>query len=342
MRGCGVTQAHIITGSFGAGKTTAIRRLMQDKPADELWVVILNEFTDAGLDALTVAQAARGLFDVRLVAGGCLCCVGELEFGRQLEEILGRIRPTRLLIEPSGAGHAGDIVDELAAFEDRGLLTVDSIVCLIDPIDALRLADAHAPAARDEAAWGQVQSADVLLLSKADLADAAAETAFVAIAAAQFPAKAFVGRCAHGALPAAALAAYRRAPGFTLMHAGEATVPVSTAFPIGRGSGVETHVAQLGFHACSWTLPRELIFSREALEPRLEWLLAAHGGQLRRLKAVFRLPQGPSWLVQAHGRGLAGEASAYRRDSRVELVLNAAPTPQLLADWRALLRDTAA
>jgi len=70
-----MTIAHIITGSFGAGKTTTIRWLMSYKPEHELWVVILNEFTDAGIDALSVAQSAHGSFDVRhrasarLVAG---------------------------------------------------------------------------------------------------------------------------------------------------------------------------------------------------------------------------------------------------------------------------------
>ncbi len=92
------TLAHIITGSFGAGKTTAIRRLMADKPENELWMVILNEFTDAGLDALSVAEAARGQYDVRLVAGGCLCCVGELEFGKQLRDIMRNFKPALLLI----------------------------------------------------------------------------------------------------------------------------------------------------------------------------------------------------------------------------------------------------
>jgi G3E family GTPase len=71
-----MTRAHVITGSFGSGKTTAIRWLMAHKPENELWMVILNEFTDAGLDAVSVAEAARGRYDVRLVAGGCLCCVG--------------------------------------------------------------------------------------------------------------------------------------------------------------------------------------------------------------------------------------------------------------------------
>src|SRR5580658_4548100 len=148
-----MTQVHVITGSFGAGKTTAIRWLMRNKPAAELWVVILNEFTDAGIDALHVAQAAHGSFDVRLVAGGCLCCVGELEFGKQLREILRTLKPKRLLIEPSGAGHAADIVDELAAYETQGALTLDSVICLIDAMDAGRIAED-----REGNDWSQIQS----------------------------------------------------------------------------------------------------------------------------------------------------------------------------------------
>jgi G3E family GTPase len=105
------TRAHVITGSFASGKTTAIRWLMAHKPEEELWVVILNEFTDAGIDALKVAESSRGNYDVRLVAGGCLCCVGELEFGKQLRDLLRNFKPARLLIEPSGAGHAAEYLE---------------------------------------------------------------------------------------------------------------------------------------------------------------------------------------------------------------------------------------
>lgn len=338
-----MTRAHIITGSFGAGKTTAIRRLMAEKPEQELWVVILNEFTDAGLDALTVAQAARGEYDVRLIAGGCLCCVGELEFGRQLDQLLGQINPARLLIEPSGAGHAGDIVDELAAYETKYGLSLDSVVCLIDPIDALHLAAAHQRSG-DSTAWSQVQAADALLLSKADIADGAARAAFDAIVAAQYPAKAFVGSSSQGAIPHAALGPFERGPSFSLLRpatsaAGTAAAPTSVPFPIGGHAGIEHRTAQLGLQAYSWILPRELAFSRDLLEPRLVWLLEAHGGEIARFKGLFRAHLGPSWLAQSYGRGVHGEASAYRRDSRVEIVFSRGPSPQILAEWRGLLRD---
>lgn len=142
-------------------------------------MAILNEFTDAGLDALSVAESARGRYDVRLVAGGCLCCVGELEFGKQLRDILRNFNPARLLIEPSGAGHAADIVDVLSVYEAQRALRLNSVICLVDALDACRILHTRPP---NE--WSQIQSADVLLLSKPDRAGSSEQQAFDEIAAA--------------------------------------------------------------------------------------------------------------------------------------------------------------
>ena len=328
--------AHVVTGGFGAGKTTAIRRLMADKPEHEFWVVILNEFTDAGLDALAVAESARGRYDVRLVAGGCLCCVGELEFGKQLRDILRTLKPARLLIEPSGAGHAADIVDELAVYEAQRALRLDSVICLVDPLDAARILHS-----REGSEWSQIQSADVLLMSKADLATPADRDAFAEIADAQYPAKRFVGSCTGGALPPEALHRYTRAPGFSLVRHDTASRTGTADFAVGGLTGTETRLSQLGLWAVSWMLPAELTFSRVIVEPRLTWLLEAYQAWIRRFKAVLRTGPGPSWLIQSHGRGLTGEDSGYRRDSRMEIVLGAEPTEEFLDAWRALLRDAA-
>jgi G3E family GTPase len=331
------TRAHVITGSFGSGKTTAIRWLMAHKPEEELWVVILNEFTDAGIDALTVAQAARGNYDVRLVAGGCLCCVGELEFGKQLRDLLRNFKPARLLIEPSGAGHAADIIDTLALYEVQKALQLDSVICLVDPQDAGRILDKRPPVD-----WSQIQSADALLLSKPDLANDRERQDFERIATEQYPQKLYLGTCSHGQLPPEALLKFERAPRFSLAPKSAAvTAPLSSAFEIAGCSGTETQLQALGFWAVQWMLPRELVFARAIIEPRLSWLLAADHGLLKRMKGVFRTGLGPSWLVQAHVGRLAGEDSAFRRDSRIEIVLSAAPTHEYLELWRGLLRDAA-
>jgi G3E family GTPase len=332
-----MTRAHVITGSFGAGKTTAIRRLMSDKPRDELWVVILNEFTDAGLDALRVAESAQGQYDVRLVAGGCLCCVGELEFGKQVRDILRNLAPCRLLIEPSGAAHAGDIIDELARYEAQSALSLDSVVCLVDPIDATRIRQSRAPAE-----WSQIQSADVLLLSKPDLADAASRQSFDWIVAQQFPAKQFVASCSRGELPPEAMGRYQRTAGFSLLQeAAGAAASSEHRFAIALCEGRELQSSRLGLSAVVWILPQELLFARAVIEPRMQWLLEAYGGALRRLKGVLKTGPGPAWYFQSHGRGLASEDSAYRRDSRIEMLLDGPPTGRFLEDWRSMLRDAA-
>jgi G3E family GTPase len=336
-----VTRAHVITGSFGAGKTTAIRTLMSGKPPDELWIVVLNEFTDAGIDAITVAQAARGQYDVRMVAGGCLCCVGELEFTRQLHDILKVQRPTRILIEPSGAGHAADIVDALGGYAAQGALSLDSVVCLVDALDAVRI-DATHPVTE----WSQIQAADVLLLSKPDLAGEAQRQAFTDICAVQFPTKAFIGECLNGALPPAALQAFERPTAFSLLEPPQQpATPVTLPFDVLGLPGSETQLQQLGLWGIQWRLPGELTFARSIVEPRVQWLNQAYGNWLRRMKAVLRTGPGPSWLLQSHstmgGQQLSSEYTGYRRDSRLELVLGSAPTEALLDEWRRMLRDAA-
>jgi G3E family GTPase len=340
-----LTLTHVITGSFGAGKTTAIRRLMADKPPDELWVVILNEFTELGLDALNVAQSSSGRYDIRIVAGGCLCCVGELEFGKQVRDILRNLKPQRLLIEPSGAGHAADIVDELARYQAQRALELVSVVCLVDAGDSVRIAQA-----REGTEWSQIQSSDVLLLSKPDLAGTPQRQAFEDICAAQFPPKAFVGECLRGALPPQALKSHERTPRFIPVAQGAQPPPAVdpaagagvSAFAIAGHEGEEWHATQLGYAAVGWILPPALVFSRVLLGPRLDWLHQTYGAALRRFKAVLRTGPGPSWQLQSAGRGLSGEDSAYRRDSRLELVFATPPTEELLEQWRTLLRDAAA
>jgi hypothetical protein len=142
-------------------------------------------------------------------------------------------------------------------------------------------------------------------------------------------------------LPEQALAAGTRAPVFSLVveeFQGSAPAPDTRDFPVGEHLGLETEVTRLGFTAISWILPPALWFSRAACEPRLEWLLEAYGGTLRRVKGVLRTGPGPAWTFQSHGRGLVYGDSGYRRDSRLEIVVTTAPTADLLAGWRSMLR----
>ena len=328
----------VLTGTLGVGKTTAIAAALAGKPAEERWVVILNEFTDSGIDVLTVAGAARGEFDVRLVAGGCLCCVGAEDFSRTLQGFVRGPRPARLYIEPSGLGHPALIIEELLAYEARGEVDLVAVVALVDvrQLDLLAVPGTS----RD-----QVDAADVVLLAKADLADAAEHARFRAWADALYPPKRLIGDCVAGRLP----------PALDLPRAGDTAVPVLpaaaapvaaefvAAMPAPAGSNLRLAAAgrgqahRLERDALSLRFPPALAFDADALVAAVGQ--ATELADVERLKGVFRT--GPSrWvLVQRTGAEVSVRESAWRRDSRVEL-LGAAGVrldrDRLQQFWRAL------
>ncbi len=315
----------VVTGALGAGKTTAIARLMARKPPTENWIVILNEFTESGIDALTVAGAAQGAFDVRLVPGGCLCCAGEMDFARQLRELTRVTRPDRLIIEPSGIGHPAAITEELLQHQQYGSLCVESIVCLVEPqrIDELLVPN-------DSVSRAQAEVADVLVLSKAERATAEQRDAFDALAASLYPPKRWSGMMSEGLLPTEALTAThsresRATAARTGAHEHEhehehaERRPAALPVQIGPYAGERTERQAVGRVALSWTIDREAVFAR----PRLLAALAAEGAAaplagVERFKGVFRTGPETWLLVQRTLEGCSAQESSWRRDSRAE------------------------
>jgi G3E family GTPase len=336
--------AHVVTGPLGSGKTTAIARLLAAKPPEQNWVVLLNEFSEAGIDTLTVASAARGAFDVRLVPGGCLCCAGEQDFRRNLLELVTVTRPDRIVIEPSGLGHPGGIVDELLGHEAQGRLRLAGIVALVDP---RRLREGGLPPGSE--ALAQVEIADSLALSKADLATDADRASFESLVAGLFPAKAWSGPLVAGLIPPEAFAPLRLGargaglvPGARLArpHGHDPAGVAAGDGGAAAANGVRREVSHLGHRALSWVFPRSVEFSRR----RLEGLLAAtrpegpgvEGGAASfvRLKGVFRVGEDDWVLAQAGDQFFDLRPTSWRRDSRVELLVAGTASFEV-ADWDA-------
>lgn len=122
---------HVIAGPLGAGKTSLIRQLLAQRPADERWAVLINEFGQIGLDAALLTQAADGIA-LGEVAGGCLCCVNGAPFQIGLGRLLRKARPHRLFIEPSGLGHPAQLLRQLNEAPWLGVLTIQPCVLVLD------------------------------------------------------------------------------------------------------------------------------------------------------------------------------------------------------------------
>lgn len=155
---------HVIAGPLGAGKTSLIKHLLAQRPANERWAVLINEFGQIGLDAALLTQDADGIA-LGEVAGGCLCCVNGAPFQIGLGRLLRKTRPDRLFIEPSGLGHPAQLLRQLSEAPWLGVLAVQPCVLVLDA-QALA-AGKPLPAAQQEA----LISAGLLLLNKSEHLD---------------------------------------------------------------------------------------------------------------------------------------------------------------------------
>ena len=194
----------IVTGFLGAGKTTLIRHILAHAQGRRL-AVIVNEFGDVGIDGELLkgcGDAACPEENIVELPNGCLCCTVADEFVPALDTILAR-RPAveHIVIETSGLALPKPLVQAFRWPEIRSRVTVDGVVAVVDgaALAEGRVAADVAALARQRAAdpsldhddpveelfEDQIACADLVVLNKRDLLDAARlDTALAAIAGA--------------------------------------------------------------------------------------------------------------------------------------------------------------
>jgi G3E family GTPase len=151
---------NIISGFLGSGKTTAIIRLLKQKPIYECWAVIVNEFGKVSIDGQTLrSESAEGsVFDI---SGGCICCSAKGYFKENLEKIILTSNYDRIIIEPSGLGGIEMVSDIIEPMPNLELMPV---ICIVDisGLENLRLQ-------RLPIYQAQILKADRIVFSKCDL-----------------------------------------------------------------------------------------------------------------------------------------------------------------------------
>ena len=102
-----MTKIDIFSGFLGAGKTTLIKKLIQEAYKGEKLVLIENEFGEIGIDGGFLQDAGVEITEMN---SGCICCSLVGDFGQALEQVLTQFHPDRILIEPSGVGKLSDVI----------------------------------------------------------------------------------------------------------------------------------------------------------------------------------------------------------------------------------------
>ncbi|MEO8488953.1 MULTISPECIES: CobW family GTP-binding protein [unclassified Pseudomonas] len=308
---------HVIAGPLGAGKTSLIKHLLAQRPADERWAILINEFGQIGLDAALLTQDDDGIA-LGEVAGGCLCCVNGAPFQVGLGRLLRKAKPDRLFIEPSGLGHPAQLLKQLRAAPWQDVLSVQPCVLVLDA-QALAAGKPLPEAQRETLA-----SAGLLVLNKDEALDASQRQAIER----QLPHRPlYWTRQAH--LPLAQL------PGLNAKAAaavdnfdvpkGLAQMPAiwsDPAVPICLSQGQE------GGWSIGWRWHSSQQFDPQRLR---DWLANL---DWRRAKLVIHSPDGWVSANAVDNSPLAWQPSEWRRDSRIELIFSA---PQDAAALQAAL-----
>ncbi|MFD2175743.1 MULTISPECIES: cobalamin biosynthesis protein CobW [Rhodobacter] len=198
----------VITGFLGAGKTTLIRHLMAN-PGGRTLAVLVNEFGTVGVDGEILRQCAdENCPDENIVelANGCICCTVADEFIPTIEALMARPnRPDHILIETSGLALPKPLLKAFDWPAIRSKITVDGVIAVADAeavaagrfapdeaaVDAQRQADDSIDheTPLSEVFEDQIACADLVLLSKADLAGEAGLAAARAAIEAEAPRK---------------------------------------------------------------------------------------------------------------------------------------------------------
>ena len=124
-----MTKIDIFSGFLGAGKTTLIKKLIEEVYKGEKLVLIENEFGEIGIDGGFLKDAG---IEITEMNSGCICCSLVGDFGTALQEVIAQYHPERIIIEPSGVGKLSDVIKAVQNVQDGTDLVLNSFTTVAD------------------------------------------------------------------------------------------------------------------------------------------------------------------------------------------------------------------
>ncbi len=125
-----MTKVDIISGFLGAGKTTLIRKLIEEAYQGEKIVLIENEFGEINIDGGFLKDSG---VEISEMTAGCICCTLVGDFHDALLDVYHKFRPDRILIEPSGVGKLSDVVLAVGdTLDEEPEISLNSYAVVVD------------------------------------------------------------------------------------------------------------------------------------------------------------------------------------------------------------------
>ena len=159
-----MTKIDIISGFLGAGKTTFIKKLLEEAIAGEKVVLIENEFGEIGIDGGFLKDSG---IEIREMNSGCICCSLVGDFGRSLAEVLEKYSPDRVIIEPSGVGKLSDVMKAVCDVAGEINVVLNGSITVVDAQKCKMYMKNFG-----EFFNNQIESAGMIVLSRTDVANA--------------------------------------------------------------------------------------------------------------------------------------------------------------------------
>ena len=124
-----MTKIDIFSGFLGAGKTTLIKKMIQEAFQGEQIVLIENEFGEVGIDGGFLKDAG---IEITEMNSGCICCSLVGDFATNLHEVINKFHPDRILIEPSGVGKLSDVMKSVIDIEKEEDVKLNALVTVVN------------------------------------------------------------------------------------------------------------------------------------------------------------------------------------------------------------------
>lgn len=153
-----MTKIDIISGFLGAGKTTFIKKMLEDVFKGEKIVLIENEFGEIGIDGGFLKDSG---IEISEMNSGCICCSLVGDFGKNLREVIERFHPDRILIEPSGVGKLSDVMKSVEDVEKEQDVKLNGRITVVNTLKATKQMKAFG-----EFFNNQIEYATVVVLSR--------------------------------------------------------------------------------------------------------------------------------------------------------------------------------